>query len=73
VDKIRKLILEFLLAHAPCSLQLQELAQEYGTDKDCFEKESSFCILCGLCVRYCAEVKKKQELLMVAEESGEYF
>jgi len=23
------------------------------------EKESSFCILCGLCVRYCAEVKKK--------------
>jgi len=22
-------------------------------------KNSSFCILCGLCVRYCAEVKKK--------------
>jgi bidirectional [NiFe] hydrogenase diaphorase subunit len=59
VDKIRKLILEFLLAHAPNSPQLQELAQEYGADKDRFEKESSFCILCGLCVRYCAEVKKK--------------
>jgi len=38
---------------------LQDLAQEYGADKDRFEKESSFCILCGLCVRYCAEVKKK--------------
>jgi predicted molibdopterin-dependent oxidoreductase YjgC len=59
VDKIRKLILEFLLAHAPNSPQLQELAQEYGADRDRFEKEASFCILCGLCVRYCAEVKKK--------------
>jgi len=34
VDKIRKMILEFLLAHAPNSPQLQELAQEYGADKD---------------------------------------
>jgi NADH dehydrogenase/NADH:ubiquinone oxidoreductase subunit G len=59
VDKIRKMILEFLLAHAPNSLPLLDLAQEYGADKDRFEKESSFCILCGLCVRYCAEVKKK--------------
>jgi len=59
VDKIRKMILEFLLAHAPYSPQLQDLAQEYEADKDRFEKESSFCILCGLCVRYCAEVKKK--------------
>ena len=59
VDKIRKTILEFLLAHAPNSPQLLDLAQEYGADKDRFEKESSFCILCGLCVRYCAEVKKK--------------
>jgi bidirectional [NiFe] hydrogenase diaphorase subunit len=59
VDKIRKMILEFLLAHAPFSPQLLDLAQEYGADKDRFEKESSFCILCGLCVRYCAEVKKK--------------
>jgi len=59
VDKIRKMILEFLLAHAPNSLLLQDLAQEYGADKDRFEKEASFCILCGLCVRYCAEVKKK--------------
>ncbi|MDA3833008.1 MAG: 2Fe-2S iron-sulfur cluster-binding protein [Spirochaetales bacterium] len=59
VDKIRKMILELLLAHAPDSLQLQDLAQEYGADKDRFEKEASFCIHCGLCVRYCAEVKKK--------------
>jgi bidirectional [NiFe] hydrogenase diaphorase subunit len=60
--KIRKMILEFLLAHAPCSPQLQNMAQEYGADKDRFEKESSFCVLCGLCVRYCAEVKKKNAI-----------
>jgi len=59
IDRIRKTLLELLLAHAPDSPQLQDLAQEYGAAKDRFEKESSFCIHCGLCVRYCAEVKKK--------------
>jgi len=59
VDKIRKMLLELMLAHAPDAGALQDLAQEYGAEKARFEKESSFCILCGLCVRYCAEVKKK--------------
>jgi len=59
IDRIRKMILELLLAHASDSPQLMDLAQEYGADKDRFEKETSFCIHCGLCVRYCAEVKKK--------------
>jgi NADH dehydrogenase/NADH:ubiquinone oxidoreductase subunit G len=59
IDKIRKTILELLLAHAPDSPQLQDLAKEYGADKNRFEKEASFCIHCGLCVRYCAEIKKK--------------
>lgn len=59
VDRIRKMILELLLAHAPDAFELQDLAQTYGADKDRFEKDASFCIHCGLCVRYCAEVKKK--------------
>ena len=59
IDRIRKTILELLLAHAPDAPDLQELAQEYGADKNRFEKDASFCIHCGLCVRYCAEVKKK--------------
>ena len=59
VDRIRKMILQLLLAHAPDAFDLQDLAQEYGADKDRFGKEASFCIHCGLCVRYCAEVKKK--------------
>jgi NADH dehydrogenase/NADH:ubiquinone oxidoreductase subunit G len=59
IDRIRKTLLELMLAHAPDSPPLQELAEEYGADKDRFEKEASFCIHCGLCVRYCAEVVKK--------------
>ncbi|MFC2056501.1 2Fe-2S iron-sulfur cluster-binding protein [Chloroflexota bacterium] len=62
VDKTRKILLELLLAHAPEAESLQELAQEYGANKALFEKEPSFCILCGLCVRYCTEVKKKNAI-----------
>ena len=62
IDKIRKMILELLLAHAPDSPELLELAQEYGADRDRFEQEASFCIHCGLCVRYCAEVKQENAI-----------
>jgi NADH dehydrogenase/NADH:ubiquinone oxidoreductase subunit G len=58
IDRIRRMILELLLAHAPDSEQLQRLGAEYGADKNRFDKEGSFCIHCGLCVRYCAEVKQ---------------
>jgi len=62
VDKIRKNLLELLLAHAPDSPQLDELAGEYGADRNRFEQDPSFCIHCGLCVRYCAEVAKKHAI-----------
>ncbi len=62
VDRIRKMVLQLLLAHAPDAFDLQDLAQEYGADRNRFEKEPSFCIHCGLCVRYCAEVKKKHAI-----------
>ena len=59
IDRIRRTLLELLLAHAPDSPELQDLAGEYGADKNRFEKDASFCVHCGLCVRYCAEVVKK--------------
>jgi NADH dehydrogenase/NADH:ubiquinone oxidoreductase subunit G len=62
IDKTRKTIIELMLAHAPDAPDLQELAREYGADKDRYDKEPSFCILCGLCVRYCAEIKKKNAI-----------
>lgn len=58
IDGIRKVLTEQLLAYAPESEVLQDLAREYKADKNRFPREPSFCILCGLCVRYCAEVKK---------------
>jgi NADH dehydrogenase/NADH:ubiquinone oxidoreductase subunit G len=65
LDGIRKTLVEMLLAHAPDSPELQALAQEYGAERGRFEREASFCILCGLCVRYCAEVKKKDAIAFV--------
>jgi len=62
IDKIRKTLLELLLAHAPESPKLLELAGEYGADRERFDQEASFCIHCGLCVRYCAEVKQKHAI-----------
>ncbi len=62
IDRIRKMILQLLLAHAPDAFVLQDLAKQYGADKNCFEKEPSFCIHCGLCVRYCNEIKKKNAI-----------
>jgi bidirectional [NiFe] hydrogenase diaphorase subunit len=59
VDKIRKVLLEQMLSHAPDSEELLAFAKVYGAERDCYEQEASFCILCGLCVRYCAEVKQK--------------
>jgi NADH dehydrogenase/NADH:ubiquinone oxidoreductase subunit G len=62
VDRIRKVLLEQMLAHAPDSEQITALAEIYGADRDRFEKEANFCILCGLCVRYCAEIKQKHAI-----------
>jgi NADH dehydrogenase/NADH:ubiquinone oxidoreductase subunit G len=59
IDRMRRNILELLLAHAPDAPLLVGLAEEYGADRHRFEQDASFCIHCGLCVRYCAEVKQK--------------
>ncbi len=58
VRKIRATILELLLASSPTAKNLLELAKEYGITKKRFEADKTNCILCGLCVRYCHEVKK---------------
>jgi len=57
VKKIRRLILELLLPLAPTG-PLESLARKYGLEKSRFTAEQTDCVLCGLCVRYCAEIKK---------------
>ena len=39
-----------------------QLAKDYHADKDRFPKEPSFCVQCGLCVRYCALIKQKNAI-----------
>ena len=58
VIKIRKMLIEFMLAVAPRTKVIEDLAAQYGVEATRFEAEANLCILCGLCMRYCAEVKK---------------
>jgi bidirectional [NiFe] hydrogenase diaphorase subunit len=59
VIKARKTILEMMWSRAPGVQVLRDYGIKYGIDKSKFDVEPTFCILCGLCVRYCSEVKKK--------------
>ncbi len=61
----RKLVLEMLLARAPSVPVLRDYGRLYGVSAGRFESEPSFCILCGLCVNYCAEVKGKHALCFI--------
>jgi len=63
VRKARKIVLELLLARAPNSEKIRTLAEECGvthTRISLEQKSGDFCytdcILCGLCVRVCAEI-----------------
>jgi NADH dehydrogenase/NADH:ubiquinone oxidoreductase subunit G len=58
VKKLRRLILEVLLARTPESPRIKELAEKYGVKKPRFnvEKTNDKCIVCGLCVQACKEI-----------------
>jgi NADH dehydrogenase/NADH:ubiquinone oxidoreductase subunit G len=58
VEKIRKSLVELYLALFPFNDEIKKLAKKYGLKGTRLRKENSYCILCGLCVRYCREVKK---------------
>jgi len=75
VVKIRKMLLELMWARAPGVEPIRRWGIRYGitgvqairdygssTTRTKFEIEPSFCILCGLCVRYCAEAKRKNAI-----------
>ncbi len=63
VRKARKLLLELMLAEAPDSKEIQELAEEYGAERGKYKVSPRYiggidnkCIMCGLCVRACKEL-----------------
>lgn len=55
VVRARKMILELLLASCPQSKIIQDLASAHQVRQQRFRQEYEDCILCGLCVRMCAE------------------
>jgi NADH dehydrogenase/NADH:ubiquinone oxidoreductase subunit G len=62
VVKIRKMLLELIWAIAPGAQAIREYATKYGINRTKFEIEPTFCILCGACVRYCAEIKNRNAI-----------
>jgi bidirectional [NiFe] hydrogenase diaphorase subunit len=56
IKRLRKFLLELLLARSPGSPYVRELAARYGVTKARFSALDDDCILCGLCVRVCSEV-----------------
>ncbi len=51
----RKMMIELMVSVAPGSKVLQDLASQFGVTKVRFEPRHEECILCGRCVRICAE------------------
>ncbi len=71
LKKIRRNILEFLLARCPEVEIIQKMAAGMGvkekrfSQKQLFNKQKEECILCGLCVRVCSEVIGKEAISFV--------
>lgn len=51
----RRMMIELMLSVAPGSKVLQDLASRFNVTRVRFEPRNEECILCGLCVRMCAE------------------
>jgi len=62
VHRARKVVLELLLARSPEAEAVRTLAAEYGVTESRYELERDDCILCGLCVRACAEISKRHAI-----------
>jgi len=55
VVRARRMVIELLLGTCPQSKTIQDLASKHGVRRQRFRQEHEDCILCGRCVRMCAE------------------
>ncbi len=56
VRRIRKMILDLLIARCPDLPVLRELGASLGIRESSFTAEDEVCFLCGICVRACREI-----------------
>jgi NADH dehydrogenase/NADH:ubiquinone oxidoreductase subunit G len=70
VKKTRNVVFELLLARCPDSEEVRKLAAEYGVTETRIElKKTDNCILCGMCVRACAEISQRHAFSFVGRGS----
>ena len=62
VIQTRRMLVELLLAMCPSSKTIQDLASAMEVKRVRFKVEHNDCILCGLCVRMCAEQMDAQAI-----------
>ena len=62
VLRARRNIVELLLAEAPNSRAIQDLAARVGVTRSRYPMRNKDCILCGRCVRMCDEVWQSRSL-----------
>jgi len=55
LQNIRRTMIELIMARAPHSEKIREMARKLGVDKTRFTSKDEDCVLCGLCVRMCRE------------------
>jgi NADH dehydrogenase/NADH:ubiquinone oxidoreductase subunit G len=60
VKSTRKILFELLLARCPDSERIKNLAEEWGVTETRIKlRDKADCILCGLCMRVCAEISQR--------------
>lgn len=55
LENIRRMMIELIMARAPESKRVQDMAERLGVGQTRFTPRNDDCILCGLCVRMCSE------------------
>jgi len=58
VQNVRNWIFQMLLANCPASIEIKELAKQYGVTSTRFaiQNPDEECMVCGLCTRACEEI-----------------
>lgn len=65
VLRLRKGLIELLLARCPESEAIRKIASDLGVTEPRFSLEEEECILCGMCVRVCEEIAEARAISAV--------